>query len=113
MHTGQGKLTKSSLLNLLCRKSESREQFHYYLHQNFLQGLRKSDLSIDTEPAEELLEGREQIYECVVTSANVFNRLRDSVITEIYGREQRMRDIRRVGWRCQRISLSRVGTAEE
>jgi hypothetical protein len=66
-HTGHDELTKSTLLNLFGRKSEGGEQFHYYLHQNVFQGLGKRDLGINAESAEELFEGREQIYERVVT----------------------------------------------
>jgi hypothetical protein len=53
----QDKLTKSSLLDLLGRKSERREKFYYYLHQNVCQGWRRRDPGIDTKPAEEVLEG--------------------------------------------------------
>ena len=66
-HTSQGELTKSTLLNLFGRKSEGGEQFHYYLHQNVFQGLGERDLGVNTESAEELFEGREQIHERVVT----------------------------------------------
>ena len=100
-NTSEDELTKSTLLNLFGRKSEGGEQFHYYLHQNVFQGLRKRDLGINTESAEELVEGREQIYEGVVTRANVFDRLRDSDVTEICRSDRRMRDIRRVGWQRQ------------
>jgi hypothetical protein len=44
--------------------------------------LRKRDLAINTEPAEELVEGREQIDKCVVTRTNVFDRLRNPDVTE-------------------------------
>jgi hypothetical protein len=74
-HTSQDELTKSTLLNLFGRKSEGGEQFHYYLHQNGFQGLRKRDLGINTESTEELFERREQIYERVVTRTDVFDRL--------------------------------------
>jgi hypothetical protein len=100
-HTRQDELTKSALFNLFGRKSEGGEQFHYYLHQNVFQGLRKRDLGINTESAEELFKGREQIYERVVTRTNVFDRLRDSNVTEICRWDRRMRDIRRVGWQSQ------------
>ena len=58
-HTSQDELTKSTLVNLFGRKGEGGEQFHYYLHQNGFQGLRKRDLGINTESADELVEGRE------------------------------------------------------
>src|SRR6266566_8078162 len=83
-HTGQDELTKSTLLNLFGSKGEGGEQFHYYLHQNGFQGLGKRDLGINTKSAEELFEGREQIYERVVTRTNVFDRLRDLDVTEIW-----------------------------
>jgi hypothetical protein len=63
--------------------------------------LRKRDLGINIESAEELFEGREQIYERVVTRTNVFDRLRDSDVTEMCRWDWRIRDIRRVGWRSQ------------
>ena len=93
-HISQDELTKSTLLNLLGGKSEGGEQFHYYFHQNGFQGLRKRDLCINTESAKELVEGREQIYERVITRANVFDRLRDSDVTEICRWDRRMRDTR-------------------
>ena len=82
-HTSQDELTKSTLLNLFGRKGEGGEQLHYYLHQNVIQSLRKRDLGIDTESAEELVEGGEQIYKCVVTRTNVFDRLNDSDVTKM------------------------------
>jgi hypothetical protein len=83
-HTSQDELTKSALLNLFGRKGEGGEQFHYYLNQNGFQGLRERDLGINNESAEEFFEGCEQIYERVVTRTNVFDRLRDSDVTEIW-----------------------------
>jgi hypothetical protein len=100
-YTSHNELTESTLLNLFGRKGEGGEQFHYYLHQNGFQGLGKRDLGINTESAEELFEGREQIYERVVTRTNVFDRLRDSDVTEMCRWDRRMGDIRRVGWRSQ------------
>ena len=100
-HRNQDELTKSTLPNLFGRKSEGGEQFHYYLHQNVFQGLRKGDLAIYTESAEELVEGREQIYKRVITRTNVFDRLRDPDVTDMCGWDRRMRDIRRVGWQSQ------------
>ena len=95
-HTSQDELTKSTLLNLFGRNGEGGEQFHYYLHQNVFQGLRKRDLGINTKSVEELFEGLEQIYERVVTRANVFDRLRDSDVTEMcrWGRRMRHTAIR-------------------
>lgn len=82
-HTSENELTKSTLLDLFGRKSEGGEQFHYYLHQNVFQGFRKRDLSINTESTEEVFEGCKQIYKCVVTGTNVFDRPQDSDVTEI------------------------------
>jgi hypothetical protein len=93
-HISQDELTKSTLLNLLGGKSEGGEHFHYYLHQNGFQGLRKRDLAINTKSAKELVEGREQIYERVVTRTNVFDRLWGSDVTEICKWDRRIRDIR-------------------
>jgi hypothetical protein len=90
--TSQDKLTKPSLLDLLGGKSESRKKFYYYLHQNACQSWRRRDLGINTKSAEEVLEGREQIEECLVASTDVFNRLpvRNLDVTEI-GRWDRRR----------------------
>jgi hypothetical protein len=87
--TSQNELTKSTLLYLLGRKSEGREQFYYYLHQNVCQGWRRRDLGINTKSAEEVLERREQVGERVVASANVFDRLRDLDVREICRRDRR------------------------
>jgi hypothetical protein len=100
-HTSQNGLTKTTLLHLFGRKSEGREQFHYYFHQDGFQGLRKRDLGINTESAEELFEGREQIYERIVTRTDIFDRLQDSDVTKMCRLDRRMRDILRVGWQCQ------------
>jgi hypothetical protein len=86
------------LLNLFGRKIEGGKQFHYYLQQDVFQGLRKRDLGINTESAQVIVEGREQIYERAVTRTNVFDRLRDPDVTEICRCDLRMRDIWRVAW---------------
>jgi hypothetical protein len=70
------------LLDLLSRKSEGREKFYYYLHQNVCQGWRRRDPGINIKPAEEVLEGRKQIDKRVIASANVFYHLQDSDVTE-------------------------------
>ena len=103
-HTNQDKLTESSLFDLLGCKSESREQFYYYLHQNVAQSWRGRHRVINSKSAEEVFEGREQIDECVVASGDVFDRLRDPDVTEIFIWKGEG-DIPRVGWRCQRILL--------
>ena len=106
-------LTKSTLFYLLGRKGEGREQFHHYLDQNCFHGMRKRDIGINSESAEELLEGREQIYESIITSTNVFDRLGDSDVREICRLDQKMRYLRQVGWRCQHKLLSRAGMTVE
>jgi hypothetical protein len=110
--TNQDELTKSSLLDLLGRKSEGREQFDHYLHQNVCQGRRRREPGVDTESAEEVLKGREQIDECIVARTNFVDRLRDLNVREIC-RWDGEGDIRRVEWRCQRILLSQAGMAVE
>jgi hypothetical protein len=60
-HNNQDRLTKSPLLDLLCSKSERRDQFYNYLHQNVFQGWCKRDVGIDTKSTEEVLEGCEQV----------------------------------------------------
>ena len=74
-YTNQDRLTKSSLFNLLGRKSEDREEFYHCLHQNLCQGWRRRNPSINAKSVEKVLEGRKEIYECIVASADVFDRL--------------------------------------
>jgi hypothetical protein len=81
--TSKKGLTKSTLLDLLCSKSKGREQFYYYLHQNICQGWRRRDPGIDTKSVEKVLEGREQIDECVVARVDVFDHLKDLHVTHI------------------------------
>ena len=76
-HSNQVKLTKSSLLDLIGYKCESRKEFYYYFHENVCQGGRRSDPNINTKSAEEVLEGRKHKNECVVASTNIFDCLRD------------------------------------
>ena len=68
-------LTQSSLLDLPCCQSESSENFNYYLYDNVLHGCRNWDPCIDIEPAEEALDGLEQVYESIIARANVLYRL--------------------------------------
>jgi hypothetical protein len=77
------------LLDLLGRKCEGREEFYYYLYQNVCQDWRRRDPGINAESAEEILEGREQIYERVVARTNVLDRLRDLDVNEICRWNQR------------------------
>lgn len=100
-HASQSEFTKSTLLDLFGRKSESGEKFHDYLHQNSLQGMRKRDHVIYIESAEELFEGRKQIYERVVAITDVIDRLWNSDVTEIWRWDQRIRDGRQVGWQSR------------
>jgi hypothetical protein len=71
----QNKLTKSPLLDLLSSKSERRDQFYNYLHKNVCQDWRRRDPGINTESAEEVLEGREKVNQCVVASTHFVDRL--------------------------------------
>src|SRR6266849_5710338 len=84
----QDKLTKFPLLDLLGSKSEGVDQFGDYLHQNFRQVWRKGnvlgiDLGINTKSAEEVIEGREKIDQCVVASTHFFDRLGELDVREI------------------------------
>ena len=108
----QDELTKSSLLDLLGCESESEKKFYYDFHQNVCQGGRRRDPGIDTEPAEEVLEGRKQIDERVVTSADVFDRLWDLDVTMIF-RLDRRENIRQVGLQFQQILHLQAGMAVE
>ena len=109
-HTNQEERTKSTLPDLLGRKSERRKQLYDYLHQSVRQGWRKRNHGINTEPAKEVLEGCKQINERVVASANVFDRLQALAVTRICSRDRR-KDIQQVGWRYRRILLSQAGKA--
>jgi hypothetical protein len=64
------------LRDLLGRKSEDGEEFYDYLHQNICQNWRRRDPGINAKSAEEVLEGRKQIEECLVARANIFDHLR-------------------------------------
>jgi hypothetical protein len=77
------------LLDLLGRKGEGREQLYYYLHQDVRQGWRRRDPGINAKSADEVIEGRKQIYERVVARINVFDRLWDLDVTEICRWDQR------------------------
>jgi hypothetical protein len=100
------------LLDLLGSKSERRDQFHNYLYQNVCQGWCRRDPGIDTESAEEVLEGGEKVNQCVVASTHFFDRLEKSDVKEICGSD-RKGDIQRVRCRSQRILLLQAGMAVE
>jgi hypothetical protein len=72
------------LLDLLGYECEGTEKLDDYLHENVCQGGRRRDPNINTKSAEEVLERREHNDKCVVASANVFDRLRDLDVTEIF-----------------------------
>ena len=91
----QKELTKSTLLDLLGRKSERREQFYNDLYQNVCQCRRRRDPGVNSKSAEEVLERRKQIDERVITGTDVFDRLRDLNVTVIFRWDWR-RDIRQV-----------------
>ena len=69
--------------DLLCRKSERGEEFYDYLHQDICQNWRRRDPGINAKSAEEVLKGREQIEECVITGTDVFDRLWDLDVTDM------------------------------
>jgi hypothetical protein len=71
----QDKLTKSPLFDLLCSKSEHRDQFYNYLHQNVCQGRRRRDSVINTKSAEEVIEGGEKVDHHIVASAHFIDSL--------------------------------------
>jgi hypothetical protein len=81
----QYKLTKSPFLDLLGSKSERRDQFYNYPHQNVRQGWRRRDPGINTKSAEEVLEGREKVNQCVVASTHFIDRLGKLDVKEICG----------------------------
>jgi hypothetical protein len=99
-HANQDELTESSLLDLLGCKREGREKFFYYLDQNVCQGRRRRDPDINTKSAEEVLEGLKNNDECVVATADVFDRLRNLDVTE-FADWDRKGDIQQVTRRCQ------------
>ena len=69
--------------DLLGRKSERGEEFYDYLHQDICQNWRRGDPGVNAKSAEEVLEGRKQIEEYVITGTDVFDRLRDLDVTEV------------------------------
>ena len=71
------------MLDLLGRKSEGGEEFYDYLHQDICQNWRRRDPGIYAKSAEEVLERRKQVEECLVARTDVFDRLRDLDVTEI------------------------------
>jgi hypothetical protein len=101
------------LLDLFGSKGEGRDQFYNYLHQNVCQGWRRRDPSINFKSAEEVLEGREKVDQCIVASAYFVDRLGKSDVKEICGSDRRKRDIQRVRCRSQRILLLQAGMAVE
>jgi hypothetical protein len=109
----QDELTKSPLLDLLGSKSERRYQFYNYLHQNICQGWRRRDAGINTESAQEVLEGRENVNQCVIASMHFFDRLGESDVKETCGSDWRKRDIQRVRCRSQQILPLQAGMAIE
>jgi hypothetical protein len=106
----QDKLTKSPLLGLLGSDRERRDQFYNYLHQDVCQGWRGRNSGINTESAEEVLEGREKVDQGFVASTQFVDRLGKSGVKEI---DWRRGDIRQVRCRNQRILLLRAGMAVE
>jgi hypothetical protein len=96
---------------LLGNKSERRDQFYNYLHQNVCHGWRRRDLGINTESAEEVLEGGEKVNQCIVASTHFVDRLGELDVREIGGSDLRKRDIRRVRCRSQQISFLQAGMA--
>jgi hypothetical protein len=82
-HANQDVLTKSTLLDLLGYECKGGEEFYNYLHENVCQGWRRRDPNINTKSAKEVLERRKHNDKSVVTSANVFDRLRNLDVKEI------------------------------
>jgi hypothetical protein len=79
------------LLDLIGCKTEGGDEFYDYLHQNFCKGWCRRDPGINFKSAEVVLEGREQVYKRVVVITNVFDRLRDLYVRELYVCDQRRR----------------------
>jgi hypothetical protein len=64
----------------------SIENLRHYLYDNVGHGCgNKWDLRINVESAEEALDGLEQVYESIVTRANVLYRLIYSDVTRLQG----------------------------
>ena len=89
-HPKQNELTESSLLDRLGYECERTEKLDDYLHEDICQGGRRRDPDINTKSAEEVLERPKHNDKCVVASADVFDRLWDLDVTEIFrlGRKQ-------------------------
>ena len=78
-------LTESPLLDLLGSESERRDQFYVYLHQKVCQSRRRRNPDINIESAEEVLERREKINQCIIASMHLVDRLRKSGVKESCG----------------------------
>ena len=89
-HPNQDELTESSLLDLLGYECEGTEKLDDYIHENVCQGWRRRDPNINIKSAEEVLERPKHNDKCVVAGTDVFDRLRNIDVTEIFrlGRKQ-------------------------
>ena len=111
--TNSVRLTKSSLFDLLRRKSKCREELYHYLQQNVCQGWRRRNPSIDTESTQEVLEGRKQVDQCVIASTDVFDRLWDLDVTEMCQWDRKRKgNIQQVIWQCRWIWHSQAEMAD-
>ena len=72
------------MVGFLGRESKGREEFDDYLPQNVCPEWCRRDPDINTESAEEVLERRKQIDECVIACSDVFDCLRGLDVTETY-----------------------------
>jgi len=71
----EGKLTRSSLLDLFGSHGKCRQQCYHYLNDHILQCFLERDLGINIKSAEEMLDRFEQVYESIVASTKVLRRL--------------------------------------
>ena len=83
-HPNQDELTESPLLNRLGYECERTEKLDDYLHENVCQGGCRRDPNINTKSAEEVLERLKHNDKSVVAGTDVFDRLRDIDVTEIF-----------------------------
>ena len=72
------------MLDLLGYECERTEKLDDYLHENVCQGRRRRNPDIYIKSAEEVLERPKHNDKCVVAGTDVFDRLWDIDVTEIF-----------------------------
>jgi hypothetical protein len=69
------RLTRSALIDLLCRDRKNRQHLHHYFHDHIHHLRRRCYLSVDLETQEKILHALEDINERVLTRTGILSRL--------------------------------------